>query len=70
MDPGKLSELDTRPHFITRRFGEFFSAIHTLNDKFPNDQTVRSMSLLQVEVENVTLKMAAEFGTDRTSSSS
>ena len=60
-DPGRLTELDTRPHFITRRFGEFYSAIHTLNDKFPNDQTVRSMSLLQVEVENVVLRMAAEF---------
>lgn len=47
-DPSKLTELDTRPHFITRRFAEFYSAIHTLNDKFPNDQTVRSVSLLQV----------------------
>ena len=61
-DPTRLSELDTRPHFITRRFGEFYSAIHTLNDVFPNDQTVRSMSLLQSEVENVILRMAAEFG--------
>lgn len=60
-DPSKLSELDTRPHFITRRFAEFSSAILTLNEQFPNDQTARSMILLQAEVENVILRMAAEF---------
>ncbi|KAI4817863.1 hypothetical protein KUCAC02_011236 [Chaenocephalus aceratus] len=66
-DPQKLGVLDTRPHYITRRYAEFSSAIVSIN------QTANSVGLCEscrvfgspVEVENFVLKMAAEFPSRR-----
>ncbi|XP_031441482.1 vacuolar protein sorting-associated protein 52 homolog [Clupea harengus] len=60
-DPQKLGVLDTRPHYITRRYAEFSSAIVSINQTFPNERTHTLLAQLQVEVENFVLKMAAEF---------
>ncbi|XP_062385136.1 vacuolar protein sorting-associated protein 52 homolog [Sardina pilchardus] len=60
-DPQKLGVLDTRPHYITRRYAEFSSAIVSINQTFPNERTNALLAQLQVEVENFVLKMAAEF---------
>ncbi|XP_024154158.1 vacuolar protein sorting-associated protein 52 homolog isoform X2 [Oryzias melastigma] len=60
-DPQKLGVLDTRPHYITRRYAEFSSAIVSINQTFPNERTNALLGQLQVEVENFVLKMAAEF---------
>ncbi|KAG9333684.1 hypothetical protein JZ751_010674 [Albula glossodonta] len=60
-DPQKLGLLDTRPHYITRRYAEFSSAIVSINQTFPNERTNTLLGQLQVEVENFVLKMAAEF---------
>ncbi|KAJ8273736.1 hypothetical protein GJAV_G00104970 [Gymnothorax javanicus] len=60
-DPQKLGLLDTRPHYITRRYAEFSSAIVSINQTFPNQRTNALLGQLQVEVENFVLKMAAEF---------
>ncbi|XP_034016495.1 LOW QUALITY PROTEIN: vacuolar protein sorting-associated protein 52 homolog [Thalassophryne amazonica] len=60
-DPQKLGILDTRPHYITRRYAEFSSAIVSINQTFPNERTNILLGQLQVEVENFVLKMAAEF---------
>ncbi|KAL2080311.1 hypothetical protein ACEWY4_024104 [Coilia grayii] len=60
-DPQKLGVLDTRPHYITRRYAEFSSAIVSINQTFPNERTNTLLAQLQVEVENFVLKMAAEF---------
>uniref|UniRef100_A0A672MSQ8 Vacuolar protein sorting-associated protein 52 homolog n=1 Tax=Sinocyclocheilus grahami TaxID=75366 RepID=A0A672MSQ8_SINGR len=60
-DPQKLGVLDTRPHYITRRYAEFSSAIVSINQTFPNERTHTLLGQLQVEVENFVLKMAAEF---------
>ncbi|XP_048086425.1 vacuolar protein sorting-associated protein 52 homolog isoform X2 [Alosa alosa] len=60
-DPQKLGVLDTRPHYITRRYAEFSSAIVSINQTFPNERTHALLAQLQVEVENFVLKMAAEF---------
>ncbi|XP_061110207.1 vacuolar protein sorting-associated protein 52 homolog isoform X1 [Conger conger] len=60
-DPQKLGLLDTRPHYITRRYAEFSSAIVSINQTFPNQRTNTLLGQLQVEVENFVLKMAAEF---------
>ncbi|RVE67096.1 hypothetical protein OJAV_G00113910 [Oryzias javanicus] len=60
-DPQKLGLLDTRPHYITRRYAEFSSAIVSINQTFPNERTNALLGQLQVEVENFVLKMAAEF---------
>ncbi|XP_028819771.1 vacuolar protein sorting-associated protein 52 homolog [Denticeps clupeoides] len=60
-DPQKLGVLDTRPHYITRRYAEFSSTIVSINQTFPNERTNTLLGQLQVEVENFVLKMAAEF---------
>ncbi|XP_030202200.1 vacuolar protein sorting-associated protein 52 homolog isoform X2 [Gadus morhua] len=64
-DPQKLGLLDTRPHYITRRYAEFSSAIVSINQTFPNERTHTLLAQLQVEVENFVLKMAAEFPSRR-----
>ncbi|TNM93076.1 hypothetical protein fugu_018478 [Takifugu bimaculatus] len=64
-DPQKLGVLDTRPHYITRRYAEFSSAIVSINQTFPNERTNLLLGQLQVEVENFVLKMAAEFPSRR-----
>ncbi|CAL8292955.1 unnamed protein product [Merluccius merluccius] len=64
-DPHKLGVLDTRPHYITRRYAEFSSAIVSINQTFPNERTHALLGQLQVEVENFVLKMAAEFPSRR-----
>ncbi|XP_064407979.1 vacuolar protein sorting-associated protein 52 homolog isoform X2 [Latimeria chalumnae] len=60
-DPQKLGCLDTRPHYITRRYAEFSSAIVSINETFPNEKTNALLGQLQVEVENFVLRVAAEF---------
>lgn len=64
-DPQRLGVLDTRPHYITRRYAEFSSAIVSINQTFPNERTNALLGQLQVEVENFVLKMAAEFPSRR-----
>ncbi|XP_051991491.1 vacuolar protein sorting-associated protein 52 homolog isoform X2 [Xyrauchen texanus] len=64
-DPQKLGVLDTRPHYITRRYAEFSSAIVSINQTFPNEKTHTLLGQLQIEVENFVLKMAAEFPSRR-----
>ncbi|XP_044028503.1 vacuolar protein sorting-associated protein 52 homolog isoform X1 [Siniperca chuatsi] len=64
-DPQKLGVLDTRPHYITRRYAEFSSAIVSINQTFPNERTHTLLGQLLVEVENFVLKMAAEFPSRR-----
>ncbi|GLD59533.1 vacuolar protein sorting-associated protein 52 homolog isoform X3 [Lates japonicus] len=66
-DPQKLGVLDTRPHYITRRYAEFSSAIVSINQTFPNERTNTLLGQLQVEVENFVLKV--EFPPEETSSS-
>nr|XP_060616542.1 vacuolar protein sorting-associated protein 52 homolog [Anolis sagrei ordinatus] len=60
-DPQKLGSLDTRPHYITRRYAEFSSAIVSINQTFPHDRTLTLLGQLQTEVENFVLRVAAEF---------
>ncbi|XP_054461502.1 vacuolar protein sorting-associated protein 52 homolog isoform X1 [Anoplopoma fimbria] len=64
-DPQKLGVLDTRPHYITRRYAEFSSAIVSINQTFPNERTNTLLGQLLAEVENFVLKMAAEFPSRR-----
>ncbi|XP_026876207.2 vacuolar protein sorting-associated protein 52 homolog isoform X1 [Electrophorus electricus] len=64
-DPQKLGVLDTRPHYITRRYAEFCSAIVSINQTFPNERTNALLGQLQIEVENFVLRMAAEFPSRR-----
>ncbi|XP_010862031.3 vacuolar protein sorting-associated protein 52 homolog [Esox lucius] len=64
-DPQKLGLLDTRPHYITRRYAEFSSAIVSINQTFTSERTHTLLGQLQIEVENFVLKMAAEFPSRR-----
>ncbi|XP_017514462.2 vacuolar protein sorting-associated protein 52 homolog isoform X1 [Manis javanica] len=60
-DPQRLGGLDTRPHYITRRYAEFSSALVSINQTVPNERTMQLLGQLQVEVENFVLRVAAEF---------
>ncbi|KAF7235308.1 hypothetical protein EYD10_17863 [Varanus komodoensis] len=64
-DPQKLGFLDTRPHYITRRYAEFSSAIVGINQTIPHDCTLALLGQLQTEVENFVLRVAAEFSSRR-----
>uniref|UniRef100_A0A3Q2Z6N2 Vacuolar protein sorting-associated protein 52 homolog n=1 Tax=Hippocampus comes TaxID=109280 RepID=A0A3Q2Z6N2_HIPCM len=64
-DPQKLGLLDSRPHYITRRYAEFSSAVVSINQTFPNERINALLAQLQAEVENFVLKMAAEFPSRR-----
>ena len=46
---------------ITRRYAEFSAAIVGLNEAFPSAPVNRQLALLQAEVDNFILRMAAEF---------
>ena len=60
-DTTKLSSCDSRPHFITRRYAEFSAAVTAVNDTFPDERVSVLLGILQTEVENFILKMAARF---------
>uniref|UniRef100_A0A8C9A249 Vacuolar protein sorting-associated protein 52 homolog n=1 Tax=Prolemur simus TaxID=1328070 RepID=A0A8C9A249_PROSS len=60
-DPQRLGGLDTRPHYITRRYAEFSSALVSINQTIPNERTMQLLGQLQVRVENFVLRVAAEF---------
>ncbi|KAL5483835.1 hypothetical protein EMCRGX_G020250 [Ephydatia muelleri] len=60
-DPRRLGHIDTRPHYITRRYAEFSAAFVKINQHHPDEQVDQCLSSLQVEVENLVLKIAAEF---------
>jgi hypothetical protein len=57
----KLTNFDTRPHYITRRYAEFSASIMTINDTFPDERVSILLGVLQNEVENFILKMASHF---------
>lgn len=61
VDPAKMTSLDQRPHYISRRYAEFSGAVMVLHDKFPCEGVDGLMLQLQDEVEKVILKMAAIF---------
>lgn len=60
-DPPKMSTIDVRPHYITRRYAEFSGAVMVLQENFPIEGVDSLMLQLQDEVEQVILKMAAVF---------
>lgn len=47
-DPQRLGGLDTRPHYITRRYAEFSSALVSINQTIPNERTLQLLGQLQV----------------------
>lgn len=60
-DPQKLGNIDTRPHYITRRYAEFSGALVSINQSHPEERVDQCLFALQGEVENFVLRMAAEF---------
>ncbi|RWS27982.1 vacuolar protein sorting-associated protein 52-like protein [Leptotrombidium deliense] len=64
-DVSKLSNIDTRPHFITRRYAEFSAAIMSVNDTFPDERVSILLGSLQREVENLILKVASKLSSPR-----
>ncbi|KAG1696643.1 Vacuolar protein sorting-associated protein 52 [Nymphon striatum] len=60
-DPRKLGNIDKRPHYVTRRYTELASVIVGINKTYPNERVGVLLLMLQEEVENFILRMAAEF---------
>lgn len=60
-DPSRIGNIDTRPHYVTRRYAEFSAAIVSINQSHPDEKVGKCLSSLQMEVENFILRMAAEF---------
>ncbi|XP_054716270.1 vacuolar protein sorting-associated protein 52 homolog [Uloborus diversus] len=60
-DPQKFTNIDKRPHYITRRYAEFSAALVGINENFPSERVARLLAALQAEVESFILRMAAEF---------
>jgi len=56
-----LSSIDNRPHYITRRYAEFSSAVNRIKDNEPSSRVERCLSNLQTEVQNFILRLAASF---------
>uniref|UniRef100_UPI00359019D4 vacuolar protein sorting-associated protein 52 homolog isoform X2 n=1 Tax=Myxine glutinosa TaxID=7769 RepID=UPI00359019D4 len=46
-EPQKLGSIDTHPHYITRRYAEFSSAIVSINQTFPKDRVHNLLGQLQ-----------------------
>ncbi len=46
---------------VTRRYAEFSGALVSINQSQPDERVDQALSLLQGEVENFVLRMAAEF---------
>ena len=60
-DPSKLANVDTRPHYIVRRYAEYSGALLVLNDESKFGEVLTALERLRSEVSNFILKMAAEF---------
>jgi hypothetical protein len=60
-DPSKLGSIDTRPHYITRRYAEFGGSVMSVNMMWPSETVSKILSQLQAEVDNFIQRMAAEF---------
>ncbi|XP_065919051.1 vacuolar protein sorting-associated protein 52 homolog isoform X2 [Dysidea avara] len=57
----KLGTIDTRPHYITRRYAEFSAALVSINSSQQDEKVTTCLAALQAEVESFILRMAAEF---------
>ncbi|KAI2807176.1 Vacuolar protein sorting-associated protein 52 [Blomia tropicalis] len=60
-DLNKMATVDTRPHYITRRYAEFSAAIMIINDTFPDERVSNLLIILQNEVVNLILRMSTQF---------
>eukprot|EP00041_Stephanoeca_diplocostata_P036773 m.1355056 g.1355056 ORF g.1355056 m.1355056 type:complete len:700 (-) comp24932_c0_seq37:2552-4651(-) len=65
LDPQKLSHMDTRPHYIVRRYAEYSGALLLLNEGVAFEDVTNGLSSLRQEVANFILRMAAEFARRR-----
>ncbi|EGD74267.1 hypothetical protein PTSG_06276 [Salpingoeca rosetta] len=61
VDPEKFANVDTRPHFIVRRYAEYSGAILGLNEDCKIESIDNDMQQLSTEVEGFILRLAAEF---------
>ena len=52
-EPTKLQQVDTRPHYIVRRFAEYSSSIMQLDDKRNTPQVIQALANMRDEGECV-----------------
>eukprot|EP00051_Salpingoeca_urceolata_P032791 m.17456 g.17456 ORF g.17456 m.17456 type:complete len:709 (+) comp5458_c0_seq1:1117-3243(+) len=60
-DPHTMASIDTRPHYIVRRYAEFSGALLSLNEGQTFEAITTGLMSLMEEVGNFILRMAAEY---------
>lgn len=61
IDPATLTDVDTRPHYIVRRYAEFSGSLLSLNEDGRFEQVTAGLRSLRDEVANFIMRVAAEF---------
>ena len=57
----KLGKIDVRPHIITRRYAEYYTAISGLNESFPDQRVDDMLESLSAEVKLCITRMSSIF---------
>jgi len=60
-DPQKMKITDLRPHYVTRRYAEFSTALISINEKFPESNLSTILLDMEQEIGNFIMKMASSF---------
>jgi hypothetical protein len=61
VNPAALTAVDTRPHYIVRRYAEFSGSLLSLNEGGRFEQVTAALRSLRDEVANFIMRVAAEF---------
>ncbi|KRY71989.1 Vacuolar protein sorting-associated protein 52 -like protein, partial [Trichinella pseudospiralis] len=61
LDVKRLAPLDSRPHFIIRRYGEFFAALTAVNADLPDEKLQQYLYRLENEVAHLLARAMHEF---------
>ncbi|KRX79828.1 Vacuolar protein sorting-associated protein 52 -like protein [Trichinella sp. T6] len=61
LDVKRLAPLDSRPHFIIRRYGEFFAALAAVNADLPDEKLQQYLYRLENEVAHLLARAMHEF---------
>eukprot|EP00123_Amoebidium_parasiticum_P020524 comp51628_c0_seq1/m.47678 comp51628_c0_seq1/g.47678 ORF comp51628_c0_seq1/g.47678 comp51628_c0_seq1/m.47678 type:complete len:716 (-) comp51628_c0_seq1:104-2251(-) len=61
MDPRRMGNIETRPHYVTRRYAEFAASISAINQDWKDQQITLTSGRMRLEFEAFLSAMAALF---------
>ncbi|VDP14996.1 unnamed protein product [Soboliphyme baturini] len=64
-DIPKLLPLDKRPHYIIRRYAEFYAALRDISSNFSDAKLQQNLNQLENEVNTFLMKCAKTFNTEK-----